>query len=38
MMGRGGKAVRGSVISIRDYKSATQPTYLTPIDRGEDIH
>ncbi len=36
--GAGGKKMQAGSIGIRDYKSATQPTNLTPIDKGEDIH
>lgn len=36
--GAGGKRMQAGSIGIRDYKSTTQPTNLTPIDKGEDIH
>lgn len=36
--GAGGKKMQAGSIGIRDYKSTTQPTNLTPIDKGEDIH
>lgn len=38
MLAGSGKRMQAGSLGIRDYKSATQPTNLTPIDKGEDIH
>jgi hypothetical protein len=38
MMSGGGKKLHTGALDIRDYKNATQPTNLTPIDLGADIH
>lgn len=38
MLAGSGKRIQAGSLSIRDHKSATQPTHLTPIDLGEDIH
>ena len=33
-----GKKLLGGMLPIRDFKTTTQPTHLTPFDKGEDIH
>ncbi len=33
-----GKTLKAGGLRIEDFKTVTQPTNLTPIDRGEDIH
>ena len=38
MLAGSGKELKTGTINIRDFKITTQPTNLTPIDRGEDIH
>ena len=38
MLAGGGKTLRSGSLPIRDYKITTQPTNLTPFDRGEDVH
>ncbi|MDL2271778.1 hypothetical protein LJC23_01955 [Desulfovibrio sp. OttesenSCG-928-I05] len=38
MLAGGGKTLETGTLTVRDFKTATQPTNLTPIDLGEDIH
>ncbi len=38
MMAGTGKVLKAGSLKIQDFKTTTQPTNLTPIDRGEDIH
>lgn len=38
MLAGSGKRMQAGSLGIRDFKSTTQPTNLTPIDKGEDIH
>ncbi len=38
MLAGKGKILQAGSMKILDYKTTTQPTNLTPIDRGEDIH
>lgn len=38
MLAGSAKALPKGVLPIRDYQTTTQPTNLTPFDRGEDIH
>lgn len=38
MLTGGGRTLETGTLTVRDFKTATQPTNLTPIDLGEDIH
>lgn len=38
MLAGSGKTLKAGTLPIRDYKNETQPTNLTPFDRGEDVH
>ena len=38
MLAGGGKKLQGGSLPIRDFKTTTQPTNLTPFDQGEDVH
>ena len=38
MLAGTGKTLKAGAMSIKDFKSLTQPVNLTPFDRGEDIH
>ncbi len=38
MLAGGAKALKMGTIPIRDYKTETQPTNITPFDQGEDVH
>lgn len=38
MLAGSGKALKTGTLPIHDFKTTTQPTNLTPFDRGEDIH
>ena len=38
MLAGSGKTLRGGSLPIRDFKTTTQPTNLTPFDLGEDVH
>ena len=38
MLGGTGRELAAGTLTVRDFKTATQPTNLTPIDLGEDIH
>ncbi len=38
MLAGNGKTLKTGSIPIRDYKTETQPTNLTPFDQGEDVH
>ena len=38
MLAGGGRTIKAGTLPILDYKRTTQPTNLTPFDKGEDIH
>lgn len=38
MLAGGGRSITAGTLPVNDYKTTTQPTNLTPFDKGEDIH
>lgn len=38
MLAGSGKTLKAGSLPIRDFKTTTQPTNLTPFDQGEDVH